>query len=176
MTAFEYFKNVAWYLGEVNHAELQRAVDLLKAAREGFHTVWIVGNGGSAATAGHFANDLVKMCDIQAISVPHQLPSILAYGNDNGWDNMFAHYMNNFLGVNDVVVAISCSGESDNVINAARGIENLIVMTGNNLESRLALIKPVPKAFLHVASDDITVQEDVHLVMCHAIVKELCDG
>lgn len=166
-----HFTQLRAVLLSVDAEELKKAVETLKQAKAEKKCVWIVGNGGSAATAGHFANDLTKMCKIKAFSIPDMVPTVTAFGNDNGWKYMFSHTMDVYFEPGDVVVIISCSGESENVLKAATYINHLIIMTGNNLQSKLAGYGA--KAFLSAPSADITVQEDIHLAMCHAIVKAL---
>ena len=100
------------------------------------------------------------------------VPTVTAFGNDDGWDNMFSHTIDTYLESEDVVVAISCSGKSPNVILAARSIPNLIILTGRDYENNILMRMP-SKAILCAESDDITIQEDVHLAICHAIAKEL---
>jgi len=157
----------------VDRDELKKAIELLRRTREKRNSVWIVGNGGSAATASHFANDLTKMCGIKAFAIPSMVPTMTAYGNDHGWQHMFAHIIDVYLEPGDVVVAISCGGRSQNVLQAISQLDNLIIMTGNDLNSPLAGHRA--SACLPAYSDDITIQEDIHLAMCHAIAKELVE-
>jgi D-sedoheptulose 7-phosphate isomerase len=167
-----YFSELSVALLAVDREELMKAIELLRKAQEGRATVWIVGNGGSAATAEHFANDLVKMCGIKAIAIPALMPTVTAFGNDDGWTKMFSNVLEVFQEPQDVLVAISCSGQSLNVVDAARGVENLIVLTGSDYqENRLVHMRS--HAIIPVISEAITIQEDVHLAICHAITKVL---
>lgn len=167
-----HFAELSAALLNVDREELKRAIETLREARKARSSVWIVGNGGSAATASHFANDLVKMAGIKAFAVPDMGPTVFAYGNDDGWDKMFQHTIDVYLEPQDVVVAISCSGKSVNVLMAANSIQNLIILTGNEFEDNYLSRLPA-KAKLAAMSDDITIQEDIHLAMCHAIAKGL---
>jgi len=167
-----HFAELSAALISVDRDEIKHAIEILRAARDGRHNVWIVGNGGSAATASHFANDLSKMCGIKAFSVPDMTSTTLAFGNDNGWDRMFQHTIDVYLEPDDVVVGISCSGNSHNVILAAKSIQNLIVLTGYNFDENILARMPA-KAKIAAMSDDITIQEDIHLAVCHAIAKAL---
>jgi D-sedoheptulose 7-phosphate isomerase len=168
-----HFERVAASLLTVNQYEVEKAVRVLEQAKADDAFVWIVGNGGSAATSSHFANDLEKMCGIRAISVPDMTPAILAHGNDEGWEKMFANVIRRNSGPKDVVVAISCSGYSPNVIKVAEdhSYNRLIVLTGDDDDSKLAQIRP--DALIMAPDDDIKVQEDIHLAVCHAIVTSL---
>lgn len=170
----KHFTELTNALLSVERNELNNAILLLREARKKRAAVWIVGNGGSAATASHFANDLSKMGGIKAFAIPDMTPTVTAFGNDDGWDVMFQHTVDVYLEPDDVVVAISCSGKSVNVVMAAKSIHNLIILTGNETEDNYLARLP-NKAYLRAMSDDITVQEDVHLAMCHAIAKALRD-
>ena len=167
-----HFAELSVALISVDRVEVEKAVALLRVAKSKGASVYIMGNGGSAATASHFANDLVKIAGVKAFSLPDMTPTMMAYGNDNGWQYMFSHMLNLLQNPDDVIVAISCSGNSLNVVQAAYGVENLIILTGNEFENnKLAHIKA--KAIIPAMNDDITIQEDIHTAVCHAIAKAL---
>lgn len=165
-------------LQTVNPERVRLAVSIIRHARESGSTVYILGNGGSAATASHFANDLVKMASVRAFALPDFSPTLMAYGNDTGWENMFAGPLPIFLLPDDIVVFISCSGNSANVVRAMEYLKNVrmpglrsIVITGLEEGNKLAEYKP--DALISVAFRDIRVQEDCHLAVCHAIAGAL---
>jgi D-sedoheptulose 7-phosphate isomerase len=169
---YEHFTELSAVLFSIDHDEVHKAITLLKTAQERGSFVWIVGNGGSAATAEHFANDLVKMCRIRAIAIPAQTPTVTAYGNDDGWGDMFLHALDVFQSPDDVLVTISCSGRSENVVRTAKGIRNLIVLTGEmSQDNELARLPAA--ACISIPHEDITIVEDIHLAICHCIAKAL---
>lgn len=123
----EYVDGYLKYLGEIltliDRSEVVQFIQVLMDAREASSTVYFIGNGGSAATASHFANDIsigtrsfkkpfrtVSLCDNQAV--------ITAIGNDNGYENIFYEQLAVLLKAGDVVVGISASGNSENIIRA----------------------------------------------------------
>lgn len=167
-----HFSELSAALLTIDRDEIERAIFDLRSLRSTANTAWIVGNGGSAATASHFANDLVKIAGVKAIAVPDQVPSVSAYGNDEGWDHMYARFIRTMSNPGDMVVAISCSGNSPNVVEAAKELNYIIVLTGNDPNCDLSRIHST-SAFIMINSDDITVQEDAHLAVCHAIAKAL---
>lgn len=171
----EYLSQITDSLMAQDTSEVVSAMNILKQTWELDSSVWIVGNGGSAATASHFANDLVKMCGIKAFSVADMTPTMMAYGNDNGWENMFSGALDVFMGPQDVLVAISCGGKSVNVLRAMEmfGPKHRIVLTGNDANSPLAQMEAGAKIF--VEADDIRIQEDVHLVVCHMLAGMLSE-
>lgn len=170
----EYLADTMEALARVDSGEVLNACEMIQKAKDSGSIVWVVGNGGSASTAEHFANDLVKIAGVRAIALPSLSPSILAYGNDNGWERMFADPLCVLKrGEGDILVAISCSGQSPNVLEAASLFHHtrLIVLTGNRTDSPLAGTDADAKIFVH--DGDIRVQEDAHLAVCHAIAGEI---
>ena len=87
--------------------------------------VYIIGNGGSASTANHFANDLVKMCGIKAISLCSNEAVLTAFANDNGYGDVFIEQLKVFLTKVDLLVTISGSGTSENIIKAIQYAEKI---------------------------------------------------
>jgi len=173
-----YAKDVITALGSISWESVRKMTDVLQRARNQNATCYIAGNGGSAATALHFANDLLKMGGLNAVPLPALFPTMTAYGNDEGWENMFSYALKNMLLPQDVVVGISCSGFSANVVNAIETARNVnlpmvrtIVLTGNTWESPLTKLEP--DVIVHVPFSDIRVQEDCHLVICHAVAGGL---
>jgi len=174
----EYSNDVLTALRSISAEDVALGGDLLRRAKNQNATVYVLGNGGSAATASHFANDLLKMASLRAVALPELVPTMTAFGNDNGWDNMFADILKRMLLPQDVVVGISCSGFSPNVIKAVEMAKTInlpgvrtLVLTGNTWESPLTKLKPDVTVF--VPFTDIRVQEDCHLVICHAMAGAL---
>ena len=169
-----YISKVMVAVSHINFNEIEKCIKILREARQTGNQVFIVGNGGSAATASHFANDLMKMVSIRALSIPDMTPTTLAYGNDNGWKYQFVDPISKLYNPRDVLVAISCSGNSENVVACADWFQKpILLFTGNNPKCRLAGFNP--SASIYVDSDDITIQESIHSVVCHAIARILGD-
>jgi D-sedoheptulose 7-phosphate isomerase len=169
----DYLARSAEAIRSVDIGEIANAILILSEVKLNGGTVWVVGNGGSSSTAEHFAGDLVKVAGLRAVALPSLTPTVLAAGNDEGWNKMFASPILTFRKAYDVLVAISCSGESPNVIQAAEMFphECLIVLTGNKFDSCLASLDADAKIF--VRDPDIRVQEDAHLAVCHVIAGEV---
>lgn len=103
---------------------VERATNLLRAARDRGGVIYIAGNGGSAATATHLANDLGKatkisgLRPIRALSMSDNVSWLTALGNDEGYERIFAGQMENFAKPGDVLIVISTSGNSANLVKA----------------------------------------------------------
>lgn len=173
MTTKAYFKSLRAAIDNIDHAELQKAIDVLADAQERNAQVFIFGNGGSAATAMHFANDLVKMCGIRAQSLTN-VSILTAWANDMSYAMALRAYIHDAFIDGDVAIGISCSGESENVLNAiaiGKGHGTAIALTGNNRRDNP--ITEVSDICIHAPHEDIKAQEDIHLMICHAIAGEL---
>ena len=138
--------------------------------------MYLIGNGGSHATAAHMANDLIKMGKVKAVCIGDMTAVMTAFGNDNGWKNMFVDPLKEMLVKGkDAVFALTCSGNSENVVNAldwATGEGVLTVcLTGPAMNNRVSDLGV--NALVRAVAADIRVQEDVHAMVCHAIVREM---
>lgn len=134
--------------------------------------IYTIGNGGSAATAQHFALDLFKAAKLNATFLASSVPMLTAYANDDGYESIFSSQLR-YARRTDVLVAISCSGNSLNVVRAIRQAKEFglttIGFTGNEGGKLAESVDYIVK----VPYEDIKVQEDAHLALCHAITKAL---
>lgn len=170
-----HFNQVSEAMSLVDETEVRRVIDILEMVRNQHRRVYVMGNGGSHATASHFVNDLNKMCRVRAYTVGSDVPTVYAYGNDNGWGNMFSDAIAGQIEQGDCAVGFSCSGNSDNVVRALETARNrgawAVGITGLSKSSEMA--KMALDAVVYVPVPDIRVQEDLHLMICHAIVREM---
>lgn len=115
-----YLTYVADILGRLDAAAIGRVMDHLAAAKERDAHIYILGNGGSAATSSHFANDLAALGGVRVSSLSDSAAVLSAIGNDFGFEHVFERQLEGRLREGDVVFAISVSGNSPNVLRAAR--------------------------------------------------------
>lgn len=160
--------------------EINRAMNLLEETREQGSSVYVFGNGGSAATALHMENDfnkgvsekLEKKYRFQCINA--NMATIMAIANDNGYDRVFEQQLENILEKDDVVIAISGSGNSENVIKAVNYAKNqgckVIGMTGYSGGK----LKKLADIALHVPIDNMQITEDIHIIFNHMMMYILC--
>jgi len=146
-------------------------------------TIYIIGNGGSAATASHMQNDLgvgLKTRDIlnlNIISLCDNLSVITALANDIGYENIFYSQLNDRIKKDDSLIAISCSGTSPNIIKAveyARGVGSKIIgMTGFNGGQ----LKELSDINYHVQTEpgEYGVVEDLHMILDHMLYTYYCN-
>ena len=167
-------------LSKLDQDEINRAMNLLEKTRNRGSNVFVFGNGGSAATASHMENDfnkgisekLEKKYRFQCINA--NLATIMAIANDNGYDRVFIQQLENKLKAEDVIIAISGSGNSENVIKAVEYAKGqgckIIGMTGYDGGK----LKSLSDISLHVPLDNLQITEDIHPVFNHMMMYILC--
>lgn len=172
----KHFRQIEEGLTLMDQGEIHEIVDVLKWVRKNGGTAYLFGNGGSASTASHFANDLMKMGRMRTQCLNDHYPVVSAYGNDEGWMNMYLHPLKNlFIVERDVAVGISCSGMSENVVNALdwaaerKGVT--IGLTGQEEGSAINAVQDI--YLVHARVPDIRVQEDLHMMVCHAVARAM---
>lgn len=174
-----YWRELAWAAEAMPFARLARAAELLLACYRRGGTVFVLGNGGSAATASHFACDLAKgtRCEgaraFRVVPLTDNLPLITAWANDAGYERVFVEQLAALVRPGDVVVAISASGHSPNVLAAADLAREVgattIALTGRSggrLHRRVDLAIRVP-------AGPIEQVEDAHLAVAHSLCVAL---
>lgn len=119
-----YCDNFVAVVRRLDEAAVKRMANLVYAAWRGRHTVFICGNGGNFANAAHFAADLVKLTAppvgprLRAVALGESLSGLTAVANDIAYDQVFAEQLRAFLSPNDLVIGLSTSGSSPNVLRA----------------------------------------------------------
>jgi len=175
----QYALEITQTLDKLPWQEVQQVVDILRTAWLTNKQVFIMGNGGSAATASHMACDLGKntvvagMTRLRVMSLNDNMAHFSAYANDNGYEQVFAEQLSNYVNDGDIVIAISASGNSPNVLRAierARGHGALTIGWSGYQGGRLAQIVDLP---LVVPSDNIERIEDIHLMLGHMVTVAL---
>jgi len=168
-----YFRGLAQCYQEVPLEKLERAVEaLLRAQREG-RTIFILGNGGSASTASHMAVDLGKGTSqhvrprFRVISLADNIGLITAWANDASYDVVFKEQLENLLQPGDVVIAISASGNSPNVLRAVEYANQHGATTIGLIGFGGGKLKDLVQIDLTVSSRNYGQVEDFHLSLNH---------
>jgi len=179
VNASQYITSLQPMLAGLAGEDLVRVESVLLRARSEGRMIFIIGNGGSAATASHMANDLNKGAAVpgqprfRALALTDNVPLITAWANDTHYGNIFVEQMANFFEPGDVLVAISGSGNSPNVITAvewaARNGAVTIGFTGGD-GGRLRHVVDCPVV---VPSNRMEQIEDMHLILAHALCVSL---
>lgn len=177
----EYFSKLATTIQNLNIDEINRAVMVIKEAYERDATIYVFGNGGSAATASHFVCDFNKGISeslekkFNLICLSDNTPIITAIANDSSYEDIFYAQLLNKLKKEDLIIAISGSGNSGNVIKAvkyAKKIGTEIVGVTGYSGGKL---RELADYHMHVAVNDMQLTEDVHMAFDHMMYRVLTD-
>ena len=158
----------------------------LEALTEAFMTtyekggnIYTMGNGGSGASASHAAGDFLKGASygldkrFKMICLNDNLPSMMAIANDIGWDHIFIEPLKNFLSKDDLVIGISGSGNSKNVVNALEYANEQGATTVAMSGFKGGKISDLASINVHAPVMDMEVTEDVHMVIFNIVKKQM---
>jgi len=173
--ADQYRSEVLRALDLIDTEQVALAIEWFDEARAAGRNIFVCGNGGSASTASHFVCDVVKGASYQRdrrfkiMALTDSLSTLTAYSNDVGYECVFAEQLKNFAQPGDVVMCISGSGNSPNVLSAIE-YANLIGCKTIALTGRDGgKLGPMAQLNLHVAVPHMGRIEDAHMVICHMI-------
>lgn len=176
-----YMAHLCGLLKAVPHGGVAEASEMFLAARRRGSTIYFAGNGGSAATASHFAQDLCEVgrkasCPtFKGVSLTDNVSFISAIGNDYGFDKIFSIQMQEVFQANDVLVVISASGNSKNLIEAVKLAKSKGGITLGLLGFDGGELLKLCDAAIHVKTEkgEYGPVEDVHMVLDHLVTSYL---
>lgn len=177
----KYVNDLKKVIDSLDRNEIEKFLDMLADAYINGKFVFVIGNGGSAANASHFAQDLAKGTRIKpdqpkrlkALSLTDNTPFITAQGNDDGYDSIFEQQLRTFASKGDYVVAISGSGNSQNIISAIEWANNNGLITIGITGFDGGKLKKIAGHSVNVVLNDMCTSESVHSVIFHYIILEL---
>lgn len=174
-----YFSTVQALLNTVPFEAVDRVVEALARANRAGNTVYICGNGGSAATATHFGCDLAKRPIVagqpryRVISLTDNNALMTALSNDIGYDVVFSEQLRPLVRKDDLLIGISGSGNSKNVLNAVEVAKQAGALTVGFSGYDGGKLAPMVDISVHISSFNMAMVEDVHLMLEHAICERL---
>ena len=174
-----YFDELEQMVRTLSRDDLQKVLRLLEGCYYNGRRIFVIGNGGSAATASHFALDLAKNTimpqapRLKAISLTDHVPLITAWSNDTAYEHIFAEQLANLIEPGDVVIGISASGNSLNVINALRLARQSRAFTVGILGATGGKIKDMVDAYILAPGQNIEQEEDAHMILSHVITRHM---
>ena len=175
-----YIDYLSSVLNNISLTDIEKFIEVLLEARERGSSIFFIGNGGSAATATHFANDIaigtrtyqkpfraISLCDNQAV--------ITAIANDDGYEKIFSQQLQVLLKKQDVVVAISASGNSPNLLDAIDTAKKMNTITVGISAFDGGKMKEMVDISVHVPTEkgEYGPAEDAHMVLDHLVSNYL---
>jgi D-sedoheptulose 7-phosphate isomerase len=174
-----YFDKLVSTIENIDKKEIEECAKILLEAYKKGNNIFICGNGGSASTASHFACDINKGVSyglekrFKVIPLTDSLSTVTAYTNDVGYDIIFVEQLKNFFQEGDVVIGISGSGNSKNVLNAIDYANNNGGITIGWTGFSGGNLKEISHYSINANIDDMQISEDLHMIFTHLIMKIL---
>jgi D-sedoheptulose 7-phosphate isomerase len=172
-------------LARIDPAQVKNLSDLIYECYQLGRFVFVIGNGGSGSNASHFCEDIGKgtltRADfdndakrrVKILSLTDNTPYILAWGNDEGFDRVFVEQLKNLASAGDLLIAISGSGNSPNVLRAVDWANSHGLTTFGCTGFGGGKLKTLARHNLHVPLDDMGIVESIHLTAFHWVVDDM---
>jgi D-sedoheptulose 7-phosphate isomerase len=149
--------------------KIEKISNILQNAKNNGRKVFLFGNGGSSSTASHLVCDFSKFRDIKAFALTDNVPLVTAWSNDENYDVVFKEQLKNFAEKDDVVIGISGSGKSKNVIEAVKFAKENDCITIGFAGFDGGLLKDITDECIVVKINNMQHSEDMHLLVGHLI-------
>jgi D-sedoheptulose 7-phosphate isomerase len=166
-------------IDKLDRAQIEKTAEAFMRVYEAEKTIYIFGNGGSAASATHACGDFVKGASyglkkrFKVMSLVDNLPALMAIANDISYDDIFVEQLKNFIQPGDLVIGISGSGNSINVVKAMEYAKAHGVQTIAFCGFKGGKIKEIADIAVHSVAMDMEVAEDIHMMVFNVIKKEV---
>lgn len=176
-----YFEKVKLTADNMDRAEIETFINLLVSAHENENTVFVMGNGGSASTASHFACDISKGVSygknkrFRVVCLNDNIPTIMAYSNDLSYEDIFVEQLKNLFKAGDLVIGFSGSGNSKNVLKAVEYANSKAGITVGITGYSGGKLKQISKYSVNSNADDMQISEDMHMVLVHIVMQILME-
>jgi D-sedoheptulose 7-phosphate isomerase len=185
LDAQSFLARVAQELGRVDPGQVKALADAMYDCYQKDRFIFLIGNGGSGSNASHFSEDVGKGTlrredydddrkrRFRIVSLTDHTPYILAWGNDEGFERVFVEQLKNLANPGDLLVAISGSGNSPNVLRAVEWANAHGVRTFGCTGFSGGKLRTLAQQNLHVPLDDMGIVESIHLTAFHWVVDDL---
>jgi D-sedoheptulose 7-phosphate isomerase len=180
-----FLARVSAELARIEPAEVRALADAIHDCYERGRLVFLIGNGGSGSNASHFCEDLGKGTlrrqdfdndakkRLRVLSLTDNTPYILAWGNDEGFERVFVEQLKNLAAPGDLLIAISGSGNSPNILRAVEWANRNKLVTFGCTGFDGGKLRRLAHKGLHVPLDDMGIVESIHLTAFHWVVDHL---
>lgn len=162
-------------LDSINPQSIETLVEIFREAHQNDRRIFVIGNGGSAANASHFSTDLGKGASdklskrFRIMSLTDNTPLLTALGNDDGYDHVFRRQLENFAEAGDVVLCMSVSGNSPNLVEAVNWANDHGLNTIALISALGGKLEGLAKTVVKVDDTHFGRVEDCHMGICHLL-------
>ena len=170
-----YKENLVQAINDLDEDEIISLNNEIINARDNGKFIYVFGNGGSASTASHMVCDLLKGCSykkdkkIKIICLNDNIPTITAYSNDVNYSEVFVEQLKNYLNPDDLVIGISGSGNSNNILKAIEFANSIGARTFGITGFDGGKLKGLSKFSLNANVNNMQISEDIHLIVLHIL-------
>ena len=171
----DYKKRLITTIENLDVNEVEQLAKLFLHTRNNNKTIYVFGNGGSGSTASHMVCDIIKGCSYKKLKkfkifcLNDNIPTILAYSNDVNYECIFEEQLKNLLEEGDLVIGISGSGNSKNIVNAINYANSVKAHTFGMTGYDGGKLKQLAKSSLNANINDMQISEDIHLITLHIL-------
>ena len=176
-----YFQKLKDTIDKISIDELNTLMNVMEQAKDEGRTIFIMGNGGSSATASHYVCDFNKGVSFgkkekyKLVCLNDNVPSLMAYANDLSFDDVFVYQLSSLFKEGDLVIGISGSGNSRNILKAIDFANNSGGITIGLTGYDGGKLKKMALYNVNIPVDDMQISEDLHMVIDHCMMQILCN-
>jgi len=173
----DYYKRFAEILASFDKAPLERVLEIFEDVSAAKGTLWVAGNGGSAAISDHTVCDTSKGTyveghePIRSVSLSSNGPMITAIGNDISYEQIFAEQLKYYLQPGDAVLLVSSSGNSPNLVEACKYAQSKGVPTIAFVGFKGGALKSMADCVIHIEIENYGISEDTHQSLMHVLTQ-----
>jgi D-sedoheptulose 7-phosphate isomerase len=174
-----YLKNLSKAINEIDHNSIQKLIHFVKNTKNKNKKILTIGNGGSALTAQHFITDWNKSINLKTqkpfrgLSLVDNIGLITAYANDISYEDIFVEQLKNIYEKGDLLIAISGSGNSPNIVKAVQYCNSINGKSFSLIGYDGGKLKKISKNFIHINVNDMQIVEDIHLSIGHIVMRSI---
>jgi D-sedoheptulose 7-phosphate isomerase len=180
-TINNYFNKLKDTIDLIDKNQLIHCITLIKNKISKNKSIYICGNGGSALTSSHYVTDWSKFYNtssdkkISCFSLVDNMGLLTAYSNDYSYEEVFSGQLKSILKKNDLLISVSGSGNSKNLINAVLYAKKIKAETLSIVGYDGGKLKKISDFCLHIPVNDMQISEDIHLVFGHLVMKSITE-
>ena len=173
----KYINTLIEHLNNIDQNQITDVYEVLKEARDNGSTIFICGNGGTSATASHFTGDLIKGASynkdkrFKVICLNDNIPALSAYSNDVSYEVAYVEQLKNFLQKGDVVIGISGSGNSINILNVINFANENSAKTVSIVGFENNKLQEISNYVIHANCNHMLMAEDIHMIFTHILTS-----